>query len=240
MEHPILHHINVEHRGKTLHWSGSDKYRLWEKNMQDPNLYEYLKSAGWDSEYAIEYTYNNYGFRDAEFDQRPNCLAIGCSFTEGVGLRQDQIWPTKLTNLLGMHVWNLGVGGGAADTCFRVLDHYIKILNPRAVFILIPPPMRVELHTEYGPISYLVSDTNMPLEIKEWFLYDDNSKINRHKNILAMRQLCADANASIYIKDSLTDMPGDDNPARDLMHFGEESHDHIAKVFYEEYINGNS
>ena len=241
MENYLPTHRNYCNRGQTLYWSGGDSRDMWEKNMKNPKTREYLIQAGWHDEYAIEYKFNSYGFRDDEFDQRDNCLAIGCSFTEGVGLRKDQIWPTKLTNLIDTHVWNLGAGGAATDTCFRILDYYIKILNPKAVFLLVPPPMRVELHSDKGVNSYLVTDTVIPAEIKEWFLHEDNSKINRYKNILAMRQLCADAKINLYVKDSLTDVPvPPPAPARDLMHHGEKAQDQIAQLFYEDYKNGNS
>lgn len=239
MENFTPSHINYIHRNQTLYWSGSDQRRLWEQHMKDPKNCEYLTNAGWDDEYAIEYKFNSSGFRDEEFDQRPNCLAIGCSFTEGVGLNKDQTWPTKLTNLIGMHVWNLGVGGAATDTCFRMTDHYIKILNPKTVFLLVPPPARVELHTDNGVRSYLVTDTDIPAGIKEWFLYEGNSTINRYKNILAIRQICADANVNLIIEDCChTEYDGD--LARDLMHYGEKTQDSIANLFYKDYINGTT
>lgn len=244
MEQSIPNHINLHFRNQTLYWSGSDQRAVWEKHMKDTSSSEYLKSAGWDNEKAIEYKFNSHGFRDDELDQRDNCLAIGCSFTEGVGLRNDQIWPSKLTKLIGTHVWNLGIGGASADTCFRMTDYYIKTLNPKAVFLLIPPLMRVELHAEDEVRSYLATDTGIPSFVKKWFACEDNGTINRYKNILAMKQLCRDSKIKFYARDSITNIPEEinvaKNPARDLMHYGEEVQEYFAKEFYKDYINGNS
>lgn len=246
MEQSIPDHMNLFQRSQTVYWSGSDRYEVWLTHMKDSNSRNYLERMGWDHEHAIEYKFNSCGFRDDEFDQRDNCLAIGCSFTEGVGLRADQIWPSKLTRLINTHVWNLGIGGASADTCFRMLDHYIKVLNPKAVFFLIPPLMRVELHSEDEIRSYLVTDEDVESFVKVWFAHDGNGAINRYKNVLAMKQICADRGIQLYMQDSMERNSTDDadmannDMARDLMHYGEETQDHIAKEFYRDYVNGNS
>lgn len=239
MEQSIPYHINHQYQGQTVYWSGSDRKDVWEKNIKSSNNYEYLKSAGWDNEYAIEYKFNSHGFRDAEFDQRDNFIAIGCSFTEGVGLGKDQIWPTKLTNLVGTHVWNLGIGGAAADTCFRILDYYIQVLKPKAVFFLVPPVMRVELHYDDRIESHLANDGHVSNFVKQWFVCEDNGTINRYKNTLAMKQICYTAGVNLYVQDSISNMLENIELARDLLHPGEEYQDYIAKLFYEDFINGN-
>lgn len=240
MAQPTLYHKNIHYSNQTLYWSGSDTQELWKNHMNNSDTRKYLESMGWDNEYAIEYKFNSCGFRDDEFDQRPNCIAIGCSFTEGVGLQQENIWPTKLTEFLGIHVWNLGVGAGAADTCFRILDHYVKLLNPQAVFLLVPPLMRVELHIKNEVVSYVATDIGIPSEIKQWFSYEANGITNRYKNILAMKQICADSGIKLYIQDSTGNISIDNDVARDLMHFGKDTQKFIASNFYKEYIYGNS
>lgn len=241
MEHAntIPYHMNIHYSGQTLYWAGSDKREVWLENMKDPKVAEHLKSHGWDHEYAIEYTYNSHGFRDDEFDERLNYIAVGCSFTEGIGLRKEQAWPSKLAKLLGLHVWNLGIGGASADTCFRILDHYINVLKPQAVFLLLPPPMRVELHIRDYVKSFLATDTNLSITLKEWFATEDNSIVNRRKNLLAMQQLCNNAGVKMYVKDSAVDMCYSGIRARDMLHHNEDAHNHIAKLFYEDFINGN-
>lgn len=235
----IPYHTNIRHSGQTLYWAGSDKRESWLKNMKDSKVAEYLKSYGWDNEYAIEYVYNSHGFRDEEFDERPNYIAVGCSFTEGIGLRNNQSWPRKLSKLLGVHVWNLGIGGASADTCFRILEHYIDLLKPQAVFLLLPPPMRLELHIRNGIKSFLATDTNLSVTLKEWFATEENSIINRRKNLLAMQQICNGFSVKLYVKDSAVDMCCSDNRARDMLHHNEDAHEHIAKLFYEDFINGD-
>lgn len=237
MGRPIPNHMNLFQRSQTLYWSGSDRHEVWLKHMKDPETRCYLERMGWDNEYAIEYKFNSCGFRDDEFDQRDNCLALGCSFTEGVGLHKNQIWSSKLTELIGTHVWNLGIGGASADTCFRMLDYYIKVLNPKAVFLLVPPSMRVEVHLESEIRSYLATDADISSYAKIWFAHEDNGAINRYKNILAMKQLCADYGIRLYTQDCMSQYSAGDavtiiDVARDLMHYGEETQEYIAKEFY--------
>lgn len=238
MNQQIPTHINSSKQNQTLYWSGSDCQTLWEKNMNIPKFYDYLKRMKWDNDQAIEYKFNSHGFREDNFDQRDNHLAIGCSFTEGVGLRKDQIWPSKLTNLIGNHVWNLGIGGASADTCFRILNYYIKMLKPKSVFLLIPPLMRLELHSSNGVDCYLPTSTNVPFFIKQWMYCEDNGNINRYKNILAMKQLCADQNIKLYTQGcERIRRPSKIDLARDLIHYGEETQEYFATSFYKDYIN---
>jgi hypothetical protein len=228
-------HVNLPMRSQTLYWSGTDQQDLWKKHMKTPKSYDYLTHMRWNTELAIEYKFNSHGFRDDEFDQRDCHLALGCSFTEGVGLCKDQTWPARLTNLIGNHVWNLGIGGASVDTCFRMLDHYLEVLRPKSVFLLIPPLMRVELHSEDEIRSYLVSDTDIPAFVKKWVSCEDNANVNRYKNILAMKQLCADQNIKLYTQHC--NPVFEDDYARDLMHYGKKTHKHFAKNFYKDYIN---
>ena len=76
--------------------------------------------------------------RDEEFDDRPAGIALGCSYTEGVGVPEHTTWGNGLGRMLGMHMWNLGVGGGSLDTVFRVLEYWLPKLTPKFVAICIP------------------------------------------------------------------------------------------------------
>ena len=242
-------HLNTHIRSKTVYFNGSDSKYLWEKNIKNLENYKFFEENGWLDEQAITYTFNTHGFRCEEFDQRPAWLALGCSFTEGVGLSVDDVWPAPLNKLIDKHIWNMGVGGSALDTCFRLLDYYIDKLNVQGVFLLQPPEHRIEVFTSGSPVIYLPSEysNHSPL-FKHWISDEMNIKISIRKNLLAMQKLCDDKGIRLITRKQ-TDLAGPPNlygisdmrpRARDLIHDGKFSHTYLSELFYEDYKNGNS
>jgi len=247
----IPQHNNTFAKNKTLYWSGCDRKELWESNMKDSSNYDYFVSRGWDNEYAIEYKFNSHGFRTDEFDERIGYLALGCSFTEGVGLPSDSVWPTLLADKLKTHIWNLGVGGSSLDTCFRLLDYYISKMSVKGVFLLQPPDDRFEIHT---PSEIISLSHPMPLPtyethmLKLWLSNDNNSKYNITKNLLAMKQIC-DSHDVFFVHRRFDDLfacppvltPADGGYwARDMLHAGDQNQKHITDLFYKDYNNGTT
>jgi hypothetical protein len=136
---PVRLHGNWDLRSQTVNWSGSDHQNEFNKNCTNPDKFAKLVTLGFDSPESISYTYNQHGFRSPEFDQRPCGIALGCSFTEGVGIPVQHTWPSKLSKMLDVHVWNLGTGGSSIDTAFTFLEYYIDLLDPQFVTICVPP-----------------------------------------------------------------------------------------------------
>ena len=249
-DNTVPDHFNTPVRNQTVYFNGSDHKDLWQSNLEDPTNYEFFKENGWLGEQAIPYVFNTHGFRCDEFDQRPACLALGCSFTEGVGLPIDNVWPTILSKQLNQHVWNLGVGSSALDTCFRLLDYYIDKLNVQGVFLLTPPEHRVEIFSNSKPVIYSPSeeyDIKYPL-FKHWVSDEINVTINVRKNLLAIQKLCDNIGVQLITR-SHKDLAGPPNlygnskmqiRARDLMHSGKFNQAHVADLFYKDYNNGNS
>jgi len=71
-------------------------------------------------------------------------LALGCSYTFGLGNHIDQIWPSYLSKELNIDIMNLGVCGGGVDTCYRLLKAWTNDFSIKNVFILIPGCYRYE------------------------------------------------------------------------------------------------
>jgi hypothetical protein len=231
---PVWLHGNWDLRSQTVYWSGSDTRDQFEKNISNPQKLKLLKNLGLDTPESITYTYNKHGFRDQEFDDRPCGIALGCSFTEGVGLPAQDSWPTKLSEMLGTHVWNLGVGGGATDTAFTLLDYYIEQLSPSFVAMCVPPMARFEYYSNNIAHRVMFESWFIPAPaysfFKEWFATDLNSQINRRKNLLAIEQLCVQKNIPFYVLHSDQDLKFDAS-ARDLFHPGQKSiHDFTLKM----------
>ena len=221
---------NYDYRNTSLHWHGSDSRQRFEDNLNDPVRAKTLKEQGWiDAD--ILYTYNSQGFRCGEFDDRSSALALGCSFTEGTGLYEYQAWPNVLSQMLNMHIWNLGTGGGSIDTVFRILDHYIRRLNVHTVFVFMPPEGRFEYQDIDGGFPIIQTFTHGLHEsfAKEWLTQTNNGIYNTRKTMLAIKQLCHNfdvplfafpSSTSIHYEDQIKNAYIEFDMARDLMHRG--------------------
>lgn len=225
---------NYVRRGQTLHWNGTDTLELYKKNLQNNPTHEWLHKFGWiDS--TIEYSYNIHGYRCKEFDSSPCALALGCSFTEGVGLHLEQTWPHILASKLDLTVWNLGVGGASIDTVFRVLEHYIDRLNPKFIFLLIPPKERFE-YCDIRDLFSIIQPGRLGQHdsfAKEWLTQPFNSIYNTKKTMMAIEHMCAKSNVPLFSFPSQGVIQRD--LARDLMHPGELYQKHIADVMYSQH-----
>ena len=239
---PVWLHGNWCLRSQTVTWSGSDNQDHFNKNCADPDKFYKLKKYGLDTPESVSYSYNQHGFRAPEFDQRPCGLALGCSFTEGVGIPIENTWPEQLSKMLDLQVWNLGVGGASIDTAFILLDHYIKELPVQFVTVCVPPINRFEFYIDNIPQRIMFENWYLPkfyhVFFKEWFLTELNSQINQRKNLLAMKQLCADRNLSFYVLDSATDFMLD-SCARDLAHPGSDANHDFALKMYKKITQDN-
>lgn len=106
---PII--FNESHSNRTVFFKDTDSGELYLENKKKfgPSWYYY--------ETPIEYNYNSWGYRTKEFEELLDdyILVMGCSFTEGVGLYQQDMWATKLGKELGKDVFNLGMGATGPD-----------------------------------------------------------------------------------------------------------------------------
>lgn len=220
-------------------WLSSDTPESFARMMQDPEHQRYFAEKGWDRPGAITYQLNSQGFRCDEFDNNSCIVALGCSYTAGIGLPIEATWPRLVGQALGLKVINLAWGGYAADTCFRLAEYWLPRLNPAKVVMLTPPVDRIEVLTQKEHMVYM--PTNLPPTasdtfITEWMLNSENSRLNTAKNKLALRQLCANLNVSCQIYDANIYMAGSREKleyARDYMHAGPLGH----QLFAERIIN---
>jgi hypothetical protein len=235
-------HFYQQFASTTQLWNGTDSEENFKANCAIEENYKKLNNLGWLEPNVITYKYNSQGFRDDDFDQQPAGIALGCSYTQGVGIHVEHAWPRQLQNLSGQKIWNLGVGGAALDTCYRLLEYWIEHLNVKFVICAVP-----------GIYRYEVFDSNwsnilpsMPLEInmpwlagyqKNYLSYDQNSELNRRKNLQAMQHICNKYNIPFYY-DLLKDF-GDAKLARDLLHCGTDIQERLANEFFNT-IKGNN
>jgi hypothetical protein len=221
-------------------WQGHDSEENWNRNLADQRHRRMLEHSGWLSAAPIEYCYNSYGFRDQEFEVVPSGLALGCSFTEGVGVAESQSWPQQLQQILGVRVWNLGVGGAGIGTAFRMLNRWLTHLQPQFVVLLIPPAARLEICTvnqEFQTIMPTnVTDQGLGWHqdqyVRHWMAEPENQVLEQHKTLLAMQMLCQQQQVPFFSWDySLLHNYGDYNQcrARDLAHFSPNAYNWFAQ-----------
>lgn len=227
----------------TLLWTGTDSQELFEKNCADSATRARLQEHGWLDEPALTYQFNSHGFRDDEFDQRSAGLALGCSHTQGMGIRPHQTWPAQLGKMLGEKIWNLGVGGCSLDTCYRLLDYWIDELEPKFVVCAVPEQSRYEVFTHSHWMSVVAThefDHDHPLVYyhKNHVLYPQNSELNQRKNLQAMQYRCHERGIPFYA--NLLDRWGAGSAAaRDLMHHGAKANWFLATQFYKQIKGTN-
>lgn len=229
-------HVNQQFANKTVEWKGTDSRENFESNCSNPDSYKKLKDLAW-LDTKIYYSYNSEGFRDIEFNQQPSILALGCSHTEGIGITHDMSWPVQLEKITGYKVWNLGVGGAALDTCFRLLNFWIHKLNVVSVCCAVPSIERYEVFKDgrwnnISPGQKIAGNNWINEYNKNYILYDENYKCNREKNLLAMKQICLEKQVSFYF-DTLEKFR-DGAFARDLIHCGPETNIKLATSFFKQ------
>jgi hypothetical protein len=238
------HHKNKVFANQSLEWLDLDSKSLWYQNMQDPERRQQLTKYGFAHSDSIVYKLNSHGFRSEEFDDRAGFIALGCSFTCGIGLPIDQVWPSIVAQRTGLIPWNLGIGAAGLDTCFRMLYNYIDQLKPKFVMLLMPDPNRFEIHNLGMPSMVMHNSThpNSAIESLKKFYFSDeqNSAVNLAKNMLAINQICQSRHIKLMAKPLYPTLLGtrvssDKWPAaRDLQHVGYLEQQRCAEIFLTE------
>jgi hypothetical protein len=236
-------HFYQQFASTTRLWDATDSEENFKANCAVEENYNKLKDLGWLEPNVITYKYNSQGFRDDEFDQQPAGIALGCSHTMGTGIRIEHTWPSQLQNLLGQKIWNLGSGGAALDTCYRLLEYWIENLNVKFVVCAVPNISRYEVFNS----KWLNILPSMPLDIKgfdflrdyqkNYLLYDQNSEINQRKNLQVMQYICHKKDVPFYY--DLMKGFVDAKLARDLLHCGIDTQEKLANKFFN-IIQGNN
>ena len=115
--------------GKTKKWyCGDDKENYTNQNKPDWHYH--------NTQDTLYYKFNNQGYRTKELDTLDDyILVFGCSYTEGVGLFENEIWCNLLGKELGIDILNLAKAGTGPDIINLNTQLFVKnkFLKPRAV-----------------------------------------------------------------------------------------------------------
>jgi hypothetical protein len=239
-------HFGQYMANQELEWLPTDTKENYEKLIQNPEHQQYFADLGWDQPGAITYRFNSQGFRADEFDSGPYMMALGCSYTVGIGLPDADTWARQTATALGMKCANLAWGGYSADSCYRLAEYWVPELRPAYVCMLVPPRSRLEVLLDHPDLKFEVfmpqsqSSLFSPNDhyLKHWYLNEENAKINQRKNIRAVRQLCADLAIPCTVYNADDHMWWDRETigyARDYMHGGPKIHKILADKFIHSY-----
>lgn len=236
-------------------WTGGDTEKDFESNYKTFTelLQPYFHSP-------IEYRINKSGFRCpynfADFYQKDVDIALGCSFTFGVGMYEEFTWPSVLSGIIDRKIINLGVSGGSADLSYICLNKVIDIMNIRNVFLF--QPVFPRYYSYFKNYHSAVSPAIISTSIEETFsknyvintLTDDGFSVFNHSRAIdAIRGLCYRKNINLYILDKpdvnsyfilknesirlnkKVTIPISELVARDLLHPSKLTHEKIAFTF---------
>lgn len=186
-----------------LDWYPTDDEETFNKQSEHFKKY-------WNEQKKIEYSLNSYGHREVEIpleEDRESVICLGCSNTFGVGHHVDDIWPTIVSNNIGLKRINLSIAGSSMDTAFRMYSSWQPIIKSKMTCVLIPPNFRYEL----GGYAHIGNWTakkflkkNMVESAHFYTKYLANEayfELNKLKNILAMKKIAEETNSKIYFLD---------------------------------------
>jgi hypothetical protein len=239
----------------TVNWCPGDFEELFDENMADPKKRALLEKNGWTKD-NVTYTFNKDGFRSDEFTYEPDdsVLFLGCSLTVGIGVDLETTWTHRVASSLGLRHYNLGVGGGGPDMCFRLAYHWIPRLRPKYVMMLTPYAGRMEIVVDNAIIQLLpkslkhLERNGLREKIEPfynaWLSHPANTDMNLLKCSLGVESICNRADIqlieisldNIELTTLMTDQGWTGTLGRDLMHPGVEWHQAVADKFLDEIV----
>ena len=231
-------HTSKHPPNERLMWCSTDSEERYLLNREHrPAL---LKEYGWWDHEPFEYRFNSEGFRCPEFREN-GMVSLGCSNTVGVGLPEECTWPHIVAKALDLPCANLGQNGGAMDTCFRLAQHWIPILQPKLVVLLSPEPSRIEI-MELGGKATFINPADVPNDYrndhyyKQWIANPQNEESNYQKNLYGIKYICQQHQIPLleFNYPNIKRISENRTFARDLMHSGKKTHQDFADMVLEE------
>lgn len=140
-------------------WMQTDDERQWRDSQANPETREKLRTSGW-TDHSIEYRYNNYGFRSYDDyhldDPKAGPMFLGCSITEGIGLRLEDTWAHRLWTYMGGIFYNMGQGGTGLETQYRLMRAWAPRIRPVAIYSIGAIVPRREILNDYGTPYHII------------------------------------------------------------------------------------
>lgn len=233
-------HHGMAFANQKFNWWSPDSESRYAELIGVPEFRQYFESRQWHKPGAITYEFNSEGFRSPEFEPDGELmLALGCSYTMGIGLPVSDTWPFLLAQQLGMQFANLGWGGASGDYCYRMAEYWIPQLRPRLVVLLNPPESRMEILIdsqgqceEVSAMTIQQSRWSNDVWLRDWYGTVENLQQHQRKNSNAIAGICQQHdiyflsyNAHQWMARSREEL----GYARDRYHAGRPGHEQLVE-----------
>ena len=235
-----LHDRTIHNR--TLDWFNSDR----------PITYDEINNIY--SKDDIKYKFNANGFRCDEFnfDETLRIVFLGCSITEGIGVKQEEIWSYQFLKMVekklncNLHYWNLSLCGCGIDSLLRAYYHYCDLLKPHFLISYLPGYRKEYFNKTNRTID--VYNPQYMHKMPEEFLDENYIKYETNKNFLFLKLLTEKHKTKFYWntwgnfdyyeeKPNFSSQITVDKKGRDKMHPGSLAHKQFAKSIWAEIGN---
>jgi len=132
--------IYEENCNQTINFYSTDSQEYFKKNnTKMGKSWEYYNST-------IEYKFNSLGYRTKEIKDlnKDFLLTFGCSYTEGVGLHQKDLWSENIAKHLTLDLYNHAKHGTGMDIqCYNAMFWNMRNLpKPKLVIVQWPHKSR--------------------------------------------------------------------------------------------------
>jgi hypothetical protein len=98
-----------------------------------------------------QYSLNNFGYRDIDWFEKTEILALGCSNTFGFGVTVEGRWTNILSKKINKEIRNLSFPGASILELVSKSFEYFKIFgNPTVMICLFPDPFRTWMPHKKG------------------------------------------------------------------------------------------
>ena len=94
-----------------------------------------LRKSHYESFGDVNYLFNELGYRMGSQYHQNSILAIGDSFTLGLGVNVDDTWPVQLSKILNYPVLNFSLNGASNDWIARRTSELLEFFSPKAVIV---------------------------------------------------------------------------------------------------------
>jgi len=196
------------------------------------------RELGSDDSGKTTYRINRDGFRGKDFDDI-SVIALGCSITFGIGVHEEDAWPSLVEKQLNKSVANISKSAAGPDTCFRYASYWIPKLKPSMLVYCEPPPGRFEVLKKdtsnkngmyaayrFGPRSLTEQEYAI---VTAWVRNELNFNLNYTKNMLAIQKLCENNECDFYMFKSLEHFDPDGELGFNNHHPGPSQHKKFAE-----------
>ena len=125
-----------EHARQTVGFYSTDDKDIYDQNIKKMgNEWKYYNSN-------IEYKFNSVGYRTKELSELSDkfLLTFGCSYTEGVGLHQNEIWTDQISKFLNLDLYNHAKQSAGMDIQYYNAMLWAMSKKPKPELVIVQWP----------------------------------------------------------------------------------------------------